>query len=631
MAFIELLSPAGGWDALKAAVEEGADGVYFGLGRFNARIRAGNFNELDIGIAVRYCHERGVKAYLTVNTLVKNSELKDYFKMLEHAYAEGVDAVIIQEISFVPLIKEKFPCMEVHVSTQAGIFNSYYRELLDGADRVILPRELTVSMLREFINKTKIPVEVFVQGALCFCASGQCLMSGFLGGRSANRGLCAQPCRKKYNKKYLLSTRDICTAGKIKSLSDAGVSSLKIEGRLRSADYVGAATAVYRRAIDSGVVDEDALMDLKLAFSREYTEGAVFKEYDVVTPGAAGKRGIPIGRVEKGNMVKLEVEVKTGDGIGVVTKKGVHGDIIREIRHNKRKVDAGLKGQTVELRVNAHEGDDLVLTSGVKRRKPYRIPERQKITLNRQPVKITHPETDTQRFSDVKLLVKAYSLKDAHSALDAGADKVYYNVFCKDYPKAGGIVNPYVPRCLFEWNAKKAVELIHEINPGSVFCGDAGVASQLKGAEVYLDTSGNAFNDLDVAYYNSRGLIPVISPELSFTELDEFRDKRFAVYAHGRIPLMTTKYVLDCDTLTDEMNYTFPVRSESDYRQVLNSVPLGLYGSTLRLMKTGITHFLLDLENNVSETVSTYKKILNGGKIKKPEGYTLGNYREGVI
>ena len=629
MAYIELLSPAGGWDALKAAIEEGADAVYFGLGRFNARMRADNFSDSELGTVVRYCHERGVRAYLALNTLVKNSELKDYFEIIGNAYAEGIDAVIIQEISFVHLIKEKFPRMEVHVSTQAGVFNSYCGELLKDADRIILPREFTVSMLREFTNKTKIPVEVFVQGALCFCVSGQCLMSSFLGGRSANRGLCAQPCRKKYNKKYLLSTRDLCTAGRIAALADAGASSLKIEGRLRSADYTGAATAVYRRAIDSGVVDDDALMDLKLAFSREYTSGAVFKEYDVVTPDAAGKRGIYIGRVGKEGMVKLEVEVRTGDGIGIVTKKGVHGDIIREIMHNNRKADFGLKGQTVELRVNAHEGDELVLTSGVKRRKPYLIPVRQKIEVKRKPEKITLPEINTQRFSSVKLLVKTYSVKDAHSALDAGADRVYYDVFSKDYPK--GEVNPYVPRCLFEWNAKKAVELIYEINPESVLCGDLGVASQLGGFEVYPDTSCNAFNDIDVSYYNRRGLIPVISPEISFRELDEFRDKRFAVYAHGRIPLMTTKYVLDEDTLTDEMNYTFPVRNESDYRQVLNSVPLGLYGSTLRLMKTGITHFLLDLDENVFETVSTYKKILNGEKIKKQEGYTLGNYREGVI
>jgi collagenase-like PrtC family protease len=509
--------------------------------------------------------------------------------------------------------------------------------LLSGADRVILPREFTLKQVREFREKTGLDIEVFIQGALCFSVSGQCLLSSFLGGRSANRGLCAQPCRKKYNGGFVLSTRDLCLAGKIPDLIAAGVSSLKIEGRLRDARYVSCATTLYRRVIDSFYsgkygIDPDALMDMRLAFSREYTEGMLARVNDVVTPDAGGKRGALLGRLEKDGALRLNEQVRVGDGVGILTGKGVHGDVIRAIERCGRKVSFAGKGDTVRLFLNAKEGDEIVLTSGVARRKPYKIPKRKPLLTRKAKPHEISLDIKKKGLAGRMLLVKVYSRKDASKAREAGADRVYYNVFSKDYPMDDRSVNPYVPRCLSEWNAQKALKTLEHLDPNSVLSGDAGLACSLAGREVFLDMSGNVFNDVAVGFYNARGVIPVVSPELSFKELSEFRDKRFCVYAHGRIALMSTKYALPDESLLDEKGYVFPVRTELDMRQVLNSVPLGLFDGIRKLEGYGISRYLLDLSGDVSETVAAYRKIMQGSDDRKTkEGYTMGNYRAGVL
>jgi putative protease len=635
MASVELLSPAGSWNALKAAISEGADAVYFGVEGFNARRRAENFTTEELYKIVEYCHNRGVKAYLTANILVKNSEMGNYLSLLSKAYTAGADAIIIQDLAFIPLIKQNFPDLKVHISTQAGVFNWYFKDLIDVADRVIMPRELTLNEIKEFHDKTKIDVEVFAQGALCYSIGGQCLMSSFLGGRSGNRGLCAQPCRKKFNKKFAISTKDLNVIENLPEIVNSGVKSIKIEGRLRSAEYVGAATAVYRHALDSikkgsYEIDSNALMDLQLAFSREYTKGMLFKESDIVTPDAAGKRGIKLGVMQEGQKIRLMAPILEGDGVGITGLHGTHGDMIRKIFYNGKPVEKAERGWIVKLPINAKTGDKIELTSGAQRRSRYKIPERKPIRIKREDRRIQIPEIKKEVNKKLKILVKTYCLEDAKNAINSGADRVYYNILSKDYPKGDKRISPYVPRCLPSWSAEKILAQIEEMKPESVLSGDLGVACNIKNSEVHLDISCNAFNDIDVEYYNSKGMTPVISTELSAKELNEFKDKRFAVYAHGRIPLMTTKYSLSEQNLKDEKNYVFPTRRESDYTQILNSVPYGLFEKTKELEKQGIRKFLLDLEENVGETIETYKKIFENQKTERPEGYTLGHFKKGV-
>src|ERR1043165_1209698 len=272
----ELLAPAGDWDCAKAAVENGADAIYFGLEKFNARMRAQNFTELDLPRLMESLHRRGVKGYVTFNTLVFENELKDAEQYARTIIAAGVDAAIVQDVGICRLIRQLSPDFPIHVSTQMTITSAagveFAREL--GCNLVVLSRECSLKEIERIQAGAKIdggeesqaaelPLEVFVHGALCVAYSGQCLTSEALGGRSANRGECAQACRMPYDliadgsqvhlgdRKYLLSPQDLAGLEVLPELARLGVASLKIEGRLKSPEYVANITRIYRQALDS--------------------------------------------------------------------------------------------------------------------------------------------------------------------------------------------------------------------------------------------------------------------------------------------------------------------------------------------------------------------------------------------
>ena len=195
----ELLCPAGALGNLKAAVASGADAVYFGMPKFSARAYATNFNKEYLKKAVQICKSNNVKAYLTMNTLVKNSEIKEFFEQLNFAYLSGIDAVIIQEPYFTKIIKKAYSGLKVHMSTQTGILNSAHANLFNNSDRINLARELSKNQIKEIRKNFEKEIEIFVHGALCVCISGSCLFSSFIAGKSGNRGMCTQPCRKVYD------------------------------------------------------------------------------------------------------------------------------------------------------------------------------------------------------------------------------------------------------------------------------------------------------------------------------------------------------------------------------------------------------------------------------------------------
>ena len=258
---VELLAPAGNKEAFYGAIHAGADAVYLGGSRFGARAYADNFTEDELISCIRYAHLWGRKVYLTVNTLVKESEFDDIYGYLRPFYEAGLDGVIVQDIGVFDLIREYFPQMELHVSTQMTITGKYGANLLKdmGACRVVPARELTLNEIRELKNATGMEIECFIHGAMCYCYSGQCLFSSILGGRSGNRGRCAQPCRLPYRVQkgnrvtdecYPLSLKDMCTIEHIPELIDAGIDSFKIEGRMKKAEYAAGVTAIYRKYID---------------------------------------------------------------------------------------------------------------------------------------------------------------------------------------------------------------------------------------------------------------------------------------------------------------------------------------------------------------------------------------------
>ena len=275
---IELLAPVGSMANLKAAVLKGADAVYLGMKRFSARDFATNFNEKYLKEAVKICRSNNVKLYLAMNTLVKNEEILYFFDQLSFAYSKGIDAVILQEISFLDIIKHDYPDLRVHISTQAGVMNSKHANLLSKADRITLARELAKEEIKAIRDNFTKELEIFCHGALCVSVSGQCLFSSLLGGRSGNRGKCAQPCRKRYNNQFYLSTKELCLIEHIPNIIKLGIDAIKIEGRMRTPYYVATVTEIYRKAIDGFYqgnfkVSKETLQKLQSAFSREFTTG----------------------------------------------------------------------------------------------------------------------------------------------------------------------------------------------------------------------------------------------------------------------------------------------------------------------------------------------------------------------
>ena len=278
---LELLAPAGSMDALRAAVQSGANAVYLGSGPFNARQNAKNFSLEELVEAVRYCHVRGVQVHLTLNTLVTDRELEQASKTIIAAVKAGVDAFIVQDLGLVSLLQQMAPEVPIHASTQMSIhsLDGVLRAAAMGIRRVVLARELCREDIAFICRNSPIEIEVFIHGALCMCYSGQCYFSAVVGTRSGNRGQCAQPCRLaygygRYEEKYPLSLKDNCLIPWIGELERLGVASVKIEGRMKRPEYVAIATRLYRAAIDGQTVSADDMRDLRDVFSRQgFTQG----------------------------------------------------------------------------------------------------------------------------------------------------------------------------------------------------------------------------------------------------------------------------------------------------------------------------------------------------------------------
>ena len=278
---LELLAPAGSMEALRAAVQNGANAVYLGCGQFNARQSAQNFTPQTLSEAITYCHVRGVAVHLTVNTLVADKEMADLAALIRHAAVSGIDAFIVQDLGVLQLCRQIAPEVPVHGSTQMTVHSLPGVQLCAawGLSRVVLSRELSREEIRYIAANSPIEIEVFAHGALCMCYSGQCYLSAAIGGRSGNRGRCAQPCRQSYGYgrwqgKYPLSLKDNCLVHYLKDLESMGVVSLKLEGRMKRPEYVAAVTGVYRSVLDGHAVDRNMMNILSEAFNRQgFTDG----------------------------------------------------------------------------------------------------------------------------------------------------------------------------------------------------------------------------------------------------------------------------------------------------------------------------------------------------------------------
>ena len=368
---IELLAPAGNWESLVAAISAGADAVYLSGKKYGARAFAANFSDLELVEAIKYSHLYDVKVYVTVNTLIYEREMDDFIKYVEFLYKSGVDAVIIQDLGAMDLVRQRFPKLDIHASTQMNIHSLESVKLLEslGIKRAVLSRELSINDVEYIKKNSDIELEIFIQGALCVSFSGCCLMSSLIGGRSGNRGACTQCCRMKYdlikdNKNvdsgYLLSSKDLLTVHNIDKLIDIGVSSFKIEGRMKRCEYVYTAVSLYRRAINSyiatGKIDirDTDILELKKIFNREFTKGFLFNETNdnFINKKRPNHSGVEIGKVifAKSNYfyLKLNDNLHVQDGIRIVDDDV--GFTVTEMFVNDKKVRSACSGDIVKIK-----------------------------------------------------------------------------------------------------------------------------------------------------------------------------------------------------------------------------------------------------------------------------------------
>jgi putative protease len=367
----ELLAPAGSKESLIAAVENGADAVYFGGSAFSARQYASNFNREELEWAIDYAHKMGVKAYVTVNTLIKDSELEEAADYLRVLCNSGADAVIVQDLGILRLLREQLPELPIHASTQMTIHNAEGVKFLQemGVKRVVLARELSLDEIQKIKSETAMEIETFIHGALCFSYSGQCLLSSMIGGRSGNRGYCAQPCRKKYRANdvegYLHSPKDLNMSEHIGALVKAGIDSFKIEGRMKRPEYVAGVVRVYRKLIDRFFeapgkfrVTESEKHILRQLFNREFTTGYFFGNpgCELMSRKYPHNIGTGLGRVldyeprKKLVSISLKAPLRAGDGIGIGEQDT--GVIVKSMYVSNQRVAAANPDTTVRIHLD---------------------------------------------------------------------------------------------------------------------------------------------------------------------------------------------------------------------------------------------------------------------------------------
>ena len=407
---IELLAPAGNFECLKQAVNNGANAVYLGGSLFSARAFADNFNLEEVKKAIEYAHLRNVKVYITINTLLNEYEILKAFDLARAYYDLNVDALLIQDLGLLSLIREKLPDLEVHASTQMHIHNiaglRSCRKL--GIKRAVVARESRLDFIQEAC-KEDIEIECFVHGAICVSYSGECLMSSLTKKRSANKGMCAQCCRLRYelyeddrriqtDTDYLLSPKDMFLLNDIPDLIRAGVSSLKIEGRMKSPAYVGYVTRLYREAIDACYknedfsIDDETMMKLKLLFNRGFTDTYLKNDTSPLFHNVRPNHmGIRIGKVVKvkGNraFVLLSEDIKQFDAIRAISSKEDSGLILNVLKVKNRMVNKAYRGEIIEVsfksevKVNdeVYKTQDMALEKEICEKEDLKLPVRLKI------------------------------------------------------------------------------------------------------------------------------------------------------------------------------------------------------------------------------------------------------------
>ena len=652
----ELLCPAGSPEAFRAAIEGGADAIYVGGSAFNARINAKNFTPEELREAISLAHVYGVKVYVTANTLIFDREREAHLRAAEDAYLSGADALIVADLGAAEAIRRRIP-IELHASTQVSGHNAEAAKFLAerGFSRMVCAREMSREDLREFVKSSPIEAEVFVHGALCVCHSGQCLFSSLVGGRSGNRGECAQPCRLPFKvggkDRYPLSLKDLSLARYLPELSEMGVASLKIEGRMRSPEYVRDVAAIFRRLLDENRGADDREMSrLAEIFSRGgftdgYYTGAIGRGMLGVRSDAdkQNTRSLtPFDKITRKISLDLVCTVRAGENMSLTATAGqrsvtVMGDIPEAAR------TAPLTREALEKNLSKLGNTpytlhslDLTLDEGLS------LPLSAVNSLRRRGVEalMSAGEIESRRLLDPGSEEKELSVTPATGRTAAfyfperipREAKEFFDILYTPLEKyngeTGGIL---VPPVIFPTETEKVRTMLRRAREqGATHALVENIGHiELVRAEGFVLHGGHRLNiaNSDTARVMSGELCDLIaSPELTLPRLrdivGEVPSVRTTVY--GRIPLMITekcvgKEIGGCDlcnsggaTLCDRRGVRFPVLRIFDHRSlIVNSLPLYMADRELELRRMGIsaTHFIFTDESReeIARIITSYK------------------------
>lgn len=678
---MEILAPAGSFEALQAAVHYGADAVYVGGSRYSARKSAQNFTDEELADAVRFCHVRGVRLYLCCNTLLKESELSAAMAFIRYAYTIGVDALIIQDLGLIRRVRQELPEMPVHASTQMTVVNSAGVETLAslGVKRVVLAREVTAAEIREIRKHTDTELEYFVHGALCISYSGQCLMSSILGGRSGNRGGCAQPCRLPYTllqdgrpvteAQPLLCPKDLCLAGRIQELKKLGVASLKIEGRLKSPAYVAMTTQVYKQASEGNVSEQDIRSMLKF-FSRGgscqgYFDGCTFGDMMDKATGSKIAESLPVlEKKEKTIPVKLRLTAQIGQALRLVMEDengmcaAAEGGSC-EKAHTSPTTAERMKEQLAKLGGTPFHAEEITIEASpdaaiaVKALNALRRSCAEKLEsciaqkFERPPIQEQsfEPAAVYRAAQEPELCAEVRTQEQLQAACDMGIRRIY------------------MPETLFlqEHKAEEPVLLLPPLTKEGQSLSVGGAAEvciqnlgQLSAAGGLFITGGhrlNITNSRCVEQLSALGVTRfVLSPELNIKGISALRRKTGAfleVIGYGRLPLMLLENCIIRSTLgscqcrehtfslLDRKNEAFPVLPGYCGNVIYNSKPIYMADRLTDIKNLQINGIRLSFTLENYETcciiIREYQAALAGKSCKAPEGgFTRGHFYRGM-
>ncbi len=681
----EILAPVGNKEMLIAAVRSGADAVYLGAKDFSARRNAENFDLTELENAIKYCHKRGVAVYLTLNILIKESELDSAFSLAKSAYNLGIDGIIIQDLGLARVLHEKIPELKLHASTQMSVHTPAALPILKdlGFCRVVVAREMSREELKAFCAEAKkldIEVEVFVHGALCMCVSGQCLMSAFLGSRSGNRGLCAGPCRLPFKVSggtgYDLSLKDLSLTEHIAELHKMGVTSFKIEGRMKRPEYVAAATAACKQALLYGSVDTELESTLKNVFSRSgFTDGyytnklgkdmfGIRTKEDVVAASKAFPRLHELYRNEYQSIdIFISAEIVSGRATSL-TLTDCDGNTVTafgeepQSAQNKpltaeKALQSLCKFGATPYKVSNSEinlQDGLFVPAGelndLRRRACELLDEKREQKSVTPTVATYHsPERPLSHKGEPKIIIRLENADQLPEDLSGVAAVV---LALEEKPEEiSKIKIPLIadiPRGILNEDViLKKLELFKENGCKAALCGNLSAVTLCKKAGLMpiADTGLNLANSESLATAHGLGVCAaLISAEQPIEEVKAISAVMpRGIVAYGNIPLMlfkncpikNGKACKNCDkngVITDRLGVEFPVRCRMGYSELLNSLPIWLADrkSELAGIDFCLLYFTREDSRRVSEVLYAYK---NG--LSPDTKHTRGLYYRGTV